>query len=255
MSEFSFGNKHDDNDWGASFTEVLSDPSLDNIFVGHVNVSELKNIAERMSDQVISTSWINKLDDTRRRSYERTAKDTSAILIELFKGTLVENNKVVSEFGEFLISIGSSRALEIIFGHRVIPIAELWKPKLLGNEGFDFHTVCAKSLVNFGESKFSTSDSPYGGNSGESTGAGGQADGFINEEKHLRDTIHLEQLAGVDATKNLNDDKFGIVLAFSMNAKKPLLIFKNAVETAREYIHLKKAANIYIIGVSHAAEN
>ena len=149
--------------------------------------------------------------------------------------------------------MGSSRALNKIYDQFSVPIAELWKPKAKGNEGFDFHTVCPEKLINFGEAKFSGSDNPYGGNTGESTGAGGQADGFVEKDKHHRDRPHLADIGlHQDAIENLKKQSFGVVLAFSMNAKNPLNVFKNAIDKALSYQHLKKAKNIYIVGVSHA---
>ncbi|RZM21755.1 MAG: hypothetical protein EOO88_31650 [Pedobacter sp.] len=106
-------------------------------------------------------------------------------------------------------------------------------------------------MINFGEAKFSATANPYGGLSGGKTGAGGQADGFILKQKHLMDGVHLGTLAGEDAAMNLDKDLFGVVLAFSINSMNPLAILKNALEHSTTYEHLKKATNIYIVGVSY----
>jgi hypothetical protein len=246
-----YGRIFPEETWGATFQEVKSISDLGNVFICHTIVADLDKIAFELSNKVIDHAWVTDLDNTARRAYETTARKTAQALVEIFRTTKSEGNKIASEFGELMVSMGSSKALEVVFGHRCLPIAELWKPKLAQNEGFDFHTVCTKNIINFGEAKFSTSSSPYGGNSGDTSGAGGQADGFISATKHLMDGVHLKSLAGEDATSNLDNDEFGVVLAFSINAVNPLLIFKNAIENSKTYEHLKKAKNIYIVGVSH----
>lgn len=247
----SYGRVFPEETWGSTFSEVTTISDSGNVFVCHVTISDLEKIALELSKKVLDQSWITELDNRARRAYETTTLRTAQALVEVFKTVFTSENKVASEFGELMVSMGSSKALEVVFGHRCLPIAELWKPKLAQNEGFDFHTVCIENIINFGEAKFSASSSPYGGNSGDTSGAGGQADGFISATKHLMDGIHLAHLAGEDASNNLDNDKFGIVLGFSINAVNPLLVLKNAIEHSQTYENLKKAKNIYVVGVSY----
>lgn len=250
----SYGTAFPEEEWGATFSQIQNISATGNVFACHVNVSDLKKIASKLTDTIMDRSWIIALDDRSRRAYETTADKTANELIKVFQANLTEDD-VSSEFGELMVSMGSSRALEIIFEHEAIPIAELWKPKIKQNEGFDFHTVCKEPLLNFGEAKYSSSQSPYGGESGDSSGAGGQADGFIANNKHLMDNVHLEKLAGEDAASNLDSDRFGIVLAFSLNAKNPLSVIQNAIEKSQTYENLRTAENVYIVGVSYDQEN
>lgn len=247
----SYGRVFNVDTWGSTFSEVISISESGNIFVCHATITDLEQVALELSKKVNDTSWIVELDSRARRAYETTALKTAQTLIEIFKKNPLINSKVVSEFGELMVSMGSSKALEVVFDHKCLPIAELWKPKISQNEGFDFHTVCSGNIINFGEAKFSSSSSPYGGNSGDSTGAGGQADGFIGDAKHLMDGVHLGSLAGEHPVSNLDNDLFGVILAFSINAVNPLLVLKNALENSLTYQNLKKAKNIYIVGVSH----
>lgn len=250
----SYGRIFPDETWGSTFSEVTSITGPENAFVCHVTISDLEKIALELSKKVTDHSWIVELDNRARRAYETTALKTAQSLVEIFKAPLAPDNKVISQFGEFMVSFGSSKALEVIFGHRALPIAELWKPKVAQNEGFDFHTICRENFINFGEAKFSSSSSPYGGISGESNGAGGQADGFIGGKKHLMDNQHMGSLAGEDAASNLDSDLFGVVLAFSINAGNPLLVLRNALEHSQTYQNLKNAKNIYIVGVSYESK-
>jgi hypothetical protein len=247
----SYGRIFCEDTWGSTFSEVTSVSDTGNIFVCHANISDLGKIALELTTIVSDNSWVTKLDDRARRAYATTAQKTAEALVEVFKTTVSTDNKVAIEFGELMVSMGSSKALEVVFGHRSLPIAELWKPKLAQNEGFDFHTVCTEEIINFGEAKFSNSSSPYSGSSGDSSGAGGQADGFISGRKHLMDGPHLGPLAGEASATNLDNDLFGVILAFSINAVNPLIVLKNALEHSKTYENLKTAKNIYIVGVSH----
>ena len=142
-----------------------------------------------------------------------------------------------------MVSIGSARGLEQIFLHSKVPIAELWKPQAKQNEGFDFHTVCGRDLINFGEAKFSSSKNPHGP-------AIIQAGRFISEEKHLRDRAHLVNLVQPKSISHLDNDDFGVIVAFSINSPNPLGIFKNALETAQSFATENGIENIYLVGVS-----
>ena len=141
-----FGNEHKDDDWGCIHTEVTSTTNK-KIHLCHVNISDLKKIALELSRSVMDTSWIMDMDEGSRRSYIQTASDTADSLVKIFN-TAADDNKISGEFGELMVSIGSSRSLDVIFKHTSLPISELWKPQEKGNEGFDFHTVCKKmSLI------------------------------------------------------------------------------------------------------------
>lgn len=237
--------------WGSTFSEVINVADTGNVFICHASVTDLEKVAEELANRVNDRSWVVGLDNRYQRAYETTASKTAQKLVAVFKADLTSDSKIVKEFGELMVSMGSAKALEVIFEHRSLPIAELWKPKLSQNEGFDFHTICKEDVINFGEAKFSSSSSPHSGETGESSGAGGQADGFIGNEKHLMDGPHLGPLAGETAATNLDNDLFGIVLGFSINANDPLLILKNALENVKTYENLKKAKTIYIVGVSY----
>lgn len=248
-TDLAYGPEHADPHWGSVFAEVKGGNSP-NVSICHARISDLKKLAEQLSNKVLDDSWIMDLDPGSRLTYQQTVEETAEILVQTIKSSA--DNGVSGDFGEIMVSMGASRALEAIFSHISLPLAELWKPKAKGNEGFDFHTICPKKLINFGEAKFSSSSNPYGGTTGDSTGAGGQADGFIGKDKHHRDRPLLAEVGAEEAAiENLKNKNFGVVLAFSMNAKTPLSVFKNALEKSLSYEHIKKAQNIYIVGVSH----
>lgn len=237
-----YGSQYSDADWGCDYFEVEASTPIGKIRVCHVIVNDIKKISEALTKKVLDTSWMTGLDVGSRRAYDRTVQETAAALVEVFESTNTTSD-VGSEFGEVMVSIGSTKALEKIFNHVILPIAELWKPQLKQNEGFDFHTICTDALINFGEAKYSGNANPHGN-------AINQSKGFIDDKKHLRDYVHLRELALETAVDNLNNDNFGIVASFSINTEDPLQVLKNAIESAQEKLSLDSIKAVYLVGVS-----
>jgi hypothetical protein len=240
----AFGNEYKDDDWGCVHTELTSSANQ-KINLCHVNISDLKKIALELSRSVLDSSWIMDMDEGARRSYNRTASDTANSLVKLFNAVIADDG-VSGEFGELMVSMGASRSLDVIFKHISLPISELWKPQKKQNEGFDFHTVCNKKVINFGEAKFKSlpAASPV-------SDAADQANSFFSEDKHFRDRVHLVNLVHDEATSNLDKELFGMVIAFSMNAKKPLTVYKNAISKVESLPLFDKLGSVFVVGVSH----
>ncbi|KJG07918.1 hypothetical protein UB33_03225 [Photobacterium angustum] len=227
-----------DNDWGCNHECYFDDNKVKACIV---KVDDLTKISEQLSKSVLDESWMLELDRGTRRSYEYTARDTAEALVSIFKD-FSDDNELGAEFGEVMVSISSARSLAMIFDHKVLPIAEIWKPQLKQNEGFDFHTECNAQLINFGEAKFSGNKNPHGL-------AIPQAERFINEEKHFRDRVHLINLTSVQSISNLDDDKYGAIAAFSINSENYNLIMQNAIESINASDLLSKVQYAYLVGV------
>lgn len=238
----TYGSQHSDLDWGCDYFEIETATSIGKIKVCHVVVNDIKKISEALTKNVLDTSWMTNLDLGSKRAYDRTVQETASALVEIFESTTTSSD-VGSEFGEVMVSIGSTKALEKIFNHVILPIAELWKPQIKQNEGFDFHTVCAEEFINFGEAKYSGSTNPHGN-------AINQSKGFIENQKHLRDYVHLRELASKEAVENLNNDSYGIVASFSINTDDPLHVLKNAIESAQGKLNIDSIKAVYLVGVS-----
>lgn len=237
-----YGSQYSDSDWGCDYFEVETATSIGKIKVCHVVVNNIKIISEALAKNVLDTSWMTNLDVGSKRAYDRTVQETASALVRIFESTTTTSN-VGSEFGEVMVSIGSTKALERIFKHFILPIAELWKPQKKQNEGFDFHTVCSGEFINFGEAKYSGSTNPHGN-------AINQSKGFIEDEKHLRDYVHLRELASDTSIENLNNDSYGIVASFSINTEDPFKVLKNAIESAQEELSSDSIKAVYLVGVS-----
>lgn len=229
--------------WGCAYQEAVSSIGTTNIKLCFVEVQNIHAFATALISLVHDKSWMTNLDDTARRSFEKTVTKTADKLVATFQKAATAGT-VGAAFGEVMVSIGSARALENLFQHLRIPLAELWKPKLSQNGGFDFHTICTSKVINFGEAKYSSSTNSY-------AAAIDQADEFLDDEKHLADSIYLEKIVGQGSISisMLNNDEFGVVAAFSVNAKNPALILANAFESAKKVMGAKKIKNFYLVGV------
>lgn len=236
-----FSKEIDDNEWGCSYQEVENFLGKTGIRVCFVKIKNLNEFALKITNKVLDNTWMTNLDHGTRRSYETTVNETASALIKIFRETSNQGS-IGPEFGEVMVSIGSARALEQVFNHISVPIAELWKPQKAQNEGFDFHTTCTSDCINFGEAKYSSNTSPHGL-------AITQAHDFVSEKKHLRDRVHLINLVNKESIDNLDLDKFGVVASFSLNAKNPLTIFKNAMDSAEKVVAVHTITNFYLVGV------
>lgn len=227
-----------DPSWGFDHHELL-ELKDDDIRVCLVTVTDLTHLAEALTNSVSDTSWMTDLDEGSRRSYEPAVAATAKVLKEIFAAV---NNNVSAEFGEIMVSRGSARALEILFGHKAIPLSELWKPKIKQNEGFDFHTICLNPLINFGEAKYAANRNPHGN-------AINQIDEFLDAKKHLLDRVYLRDLCPPESIASLDVDHFGVVAAFSVNAIDPKTILANARTAARVVAKKHSLKQVFVVGV------
>lgn len=239
-------NEIKDITWGCEFQQLSIDSAPANIHVCLVKVNSLPHIATECISTIADSTWISKLDPRTARGYRKTAGQTASVLIRIFNDFIAGSNssKVGADFGEMMVSIGSAAALASLLRHKSLPVAELWKPQVKQNEGFDFHTECGSPFINFGEAKFSDSASPHGL-------AIPQIKRFIEEEKHYRDRVHLINIAMDDSIENFDMDKFGVVASFSINGKDPEVVLTNAVKSSIVAFKDMKLEHIYLVGVVH----
>lgn len=224
-------------------TKVISDdlPSdtTAEVYLSCVEITDVKSHAKTLITEISDTSWISKLDPDAKMSYKDIALKTIKKLVEIFQSV---DNKVTKDFGEFMISMNSGYCMREKHGHKILPLSELWKPKLLQNEGFDFHTLSPANKFSFGEAKFVSSGNSYGD-------AAEQAYGFSIENKDKRDGVHLCYFSSPAAMQNLRQNKRGFIVAFSINSSNHELILKNSLQN-KDIRELSKCCDeLYIIGV------
>lgn len=213
--------------------------SLTDIYIIHVEVNDLSNQASDMITTIMDSSWISRLSPVDKLSYEARAKRTISKLVDdVFKKIA---DSVTVDFGEYMVSMSAQAALETSLKHFKLPLAELFKEKMTGNPGFDFHTQSHTTLVAFGEAKYSGNNSPY-------ANALAQIAEFITLEKDVAELTDLSKFISEEAITNALKDKKAYIAAFSVNAKDPKRIFNNVLTS--EYITpLLNCSELYLIGV------
>lgn len=196
--------------------------TLCKVYSIHVKVNDIKSRANDMIKIISDNSWLSKLNAIDEKSFTVRAERTIKKLVEdIFEKV---ENIVSAEFGEYLISDTAATALTNVYNHIKYPLAELWKEKVTGNPGFDFHTESSTEYVFFGEAKYNSSINPY-------TDAMTQIKDFKDLKKDDSELTDLQKFATSNAIQNAMDNKKGYIIAFSLNSKNPDIIFKNAIES------------------------
>lgn len=217
----------------------LPEGAVATIHVFCVQVTDIKAYADSLVKEITDTSWISQLDPVAKMSYETIATKTIEKLVELFQTI---ENRVTADFGEFMVSLSSGHCLKDKHSHTCLPISELWKEKVLGNHGFDFHTISPEERFSFGEAKYQSSGNAY-------TSAAGQAHEFSKAGKDKADAVHLMHFGSPQSIQNLQDDRKGYVVAFSLNSDDHNLILNNALKNEDVIALSKRCDELYLVGV------
>lgn len=205
----------------------------------HVKVDNLDDQAKEIVELIIDTSWIDNLGGVKKISYNARAKKTIDSLVKAILNSV--GNSVTEEFGEILVSNVARISLEQGCNHDVVPLAEIWKEKVKGNPGFDFHSESEDCVLCFGEAKYSSTINPY-------PDALNQINDFLVKEKDLMELVDLESFVSKEAISNCADGKKGFIAAFSINSNNPNLIYNNLLKS--NYLdEVIKYNEFYIIGV------
>ena len=204
-----------------------------------IKIDDVKENATTLIDAVTDTSWIKELDPVGKVALQHTAQRTIDRLVKIFQSS---ENPISKEFGEFMISLNSGFCLRSQNNHEILPLSEIWKTKVLGNGGFDLHTVSPENNFNFGEAKYRSSGNAYGE-------AADQVIAFIHDKKDAEDLIYLEKFNKPSAVSNLLDKKRGFILAFSINSEDHQEILDNALQNDGIKNLAMSCEELYIIGV------
>lgn len=209
-----------------------------------VQISDIEKHANELIKTITESSWIEKLDDYSKINYQNKVKQTSLALVEIFRNPIVNNN-LAENFGEYVISLDAGKSLEEQLNHIIFPISELWKEKVLGNHGFDFHTETPAKLLNFGEAKYRSSGNAY-------SVAAEQINRFIAPDirKDQGDINDLHSLgASKESLDNLVNDIRAFTLAYSVNSKDQDKIEKKVFENAEVKKLIEAKMPLFFIGV------
>ncbi len=205
------------------YVDVLQYPNCE-INCIHIRIKNLAALVSKMSAEIADTSWISSLDGLSQLQYQATSTRTIDRLVNDIFSKVV--NGLNTDIGEYLVSYAAQSVLVSHYDHTKIPLAELLKEKIIGNPGFDFHTVSTKRFIVFGEAKFSMDDTPR-------ALALSQISEFITLQKDHAEIGSLRAFMDEDTQSNMADGMKGYAAAFSFNADSIDTIFRNALADER----------------------
>lgn len=184
-----------------------------------INPYPLNDTIKLIYDELFDKSWINiyKKDVIRESVKERANKTIEAINKKL---KLCEDDNIVSEAGEYIVSILGKQALSKNLNYIELPLAELWKEKVTGNPGFDFHSESTENKLIFGEAKYQCGKNAY--NSSLT-----QINKFIITKKDLSEIVDLDNLVSDSAIINFKNNKKGYAASFSSTKIKDEDLIEN----------------------------
>lgn len=206
-----------------------------------VNASDsISSVIREINDN----SWISKLDIVDQVSYTARLQETVKKIMKdclKFDNDLSQHVYDYSVVGEYIVSKEGRNALHSHFSHLYVPLAELWKEKVSGNPGFDYHSETESKIIIFGEAKYKSSENPY-------TTAIQQVERFINEKKDLKELTDLRHFISNESVENCIGGKKGFSVAFSIKSDKPENILDNAIRS-EDNVTINDYDEFYIIGV------
>ncbi len=210
------------------------------IFIG-VRIQDIEEYAIKMKSQIIDTSWITKMSLINQQSYSARANATMKRLVDDVLNKV--RNSVTAEFGEILISMSAQDALNITHEHRILPLSELWKTRIRGNDSFDFHTETKECYIVFGEAKYQTNKTSY-------NSALKQISRFINLEKDKMDLADLMNL--ITAKTRSTFETYGALKSYAAAFSVKNLDSKKLIENIKKNKFLKQLMvqyKLYLIGI------
>lgn len=206
----------------------------------HAKLSNITEIATKVHNDIMDTSWLSELKPLSKISYEQRAKDTINNIVKNILNKVT--NSVTEGLGELIVSTQGQFLLEQEHNHRRLPLAELWKEKERGNPGFDFHTESPSDYITFGEAKYNSNQTAYGK-------ALTQINNFIDKGKDKKEMSDLEHFTTEKAQANfLLPTGKAFAAAFSVHSDDSDTIFGN-IKKCDKFKELLKYPELYLIGI------
>lgn len=217
------------------------------VYIAFVSISNYQQEASQLINKISENSWLNELDEIARLSFQTKVQNTAEKMIQIFKNAQSPSQtQIESDFGEYLISLKSEEYLEQEQKHKQIPLSELWKEKVSGNGGFDFHTESPSSYITFGEAKYRS-----GKYARAYKDASDQIVQFISpaQRKDFGDILLLQNLNVSQACiDNLKDGRRNFAAGFSLQSTDYELIEKKIMNEPSVQNLIQVAEELYIIG-------
>lgn len=210
------------------------------IYYIHIKVEEHAQIIQDLISHISNSSWLKNLDSTIGYAYQARAKRTIPKMVEKIKKG--DTDKITSDSGEYIISYAAHQGLAKQYYHKMIPLAEIWKEKALGNPGFDFHTETPRNILIFGESKYTARGTPH-------NTALNQIIKFIKEEKDRSELSDLKNFICEQTVQNCINGNKGYAAAFSLRTTTPRNTILFPLKNNLQIKELLQHQELYLIGV------
>ncbi|MBR3134127.1 MAG: hypothetical protein IKG56_01530 [Clostridia bacterium] len=205
-----------------------------------VNPEDKKETIRKILDRIANMSWINELIDKDLIDSMNARVEPTVNLLEK---KLDENSadEITSETGEYFVSEISREMIVNELEYTDIPLAELWKEKISGNPGFDYHSENKDNIIIFGEAKYISNQNAYGR-------ALKQIVKFIEEKKDVKELVDLKMFVSKEAINNANLKRKGYAIGFSSYSTSTDDLINN-IKQNKDFKNLLKYEEMIIIAV------
>lgn len=183
-----------------------------------------ENLSVTIRDIITSLSnlsWIAKFDKSYiRNSFFKRAEDTAEYLAD--KILKDDGDKITEDSGEYVVSELAREALVIELKYLDVPLAELFKEQVSGNQGFDFYSANKEKVIIFGEAKYSSGRNAYG------IGME-QVDRFIREGQDVSDLNDIDKFFEEESLKLADNGDKAYAIAFAAKGTASDMIIKGII--------------------------
>ena len=206
-----------------------------------INPTDLKLTLKNILDSLMNLSWIANFDKQfLKSSYEeRTVTSISYISKNIIKK---EDDMVTTNSGEYIVSELARLSIIESYKYLDVPLAELFKKKVIGNHGFDFYTRNLNKNILFGEAKYIASQNAYGS-------ALSQISDFYTDKQHITDIVDIQNFFCEESLNNCYNNDIGFIAAFSSKGLTTDKLIENIKKNA-SYISLKNFKEIILVAVN-----
>lgn len=214
----------------------------------HDNVTFIRIEPENLSVTILDIinaladmSWISRfVMPYTREAFEVRARQTADYLEDELKKE--EERNVIKNSGEYIVSELGRQAMVQGLHYMDVPLAELFKEKVIGNPGFDFYSANQDKIIVFGEAKYSSSQNAYGRGME-------QVDRFINEKQDISDIEDIDKFFDVESLIKAVKGEKAYAVAFSSKQTESEKIIKGIINN-HHYDNLVKYNEVVFLAVN-----
>ena len=206
-----------------------------------INPENKKETIERILNTISDLSWINKLipEDLIPSLNAKAVPTVDELTRRLNKN---KDDNITKEIGEYFVSELARETIVNEMAYSDIPLTELWKEKVTGNPGFDYHSENKENIIIFGEAKYLANQNAY-------NSALKQVVEFIDQKKDIKELAELKSFVTQKAVDNANNARKGYAIGFSSYKTSTDNLIKN-IQKNENFNELIKYEELVIVAVN-----